>query len=149
MLDTGSFIQGKDVVYFLRKQMWVLILTFLAVSGSTLFYSLGLPDLYVATTKIAITPQFLQQVLPAQMVSYESFYLTNLTFETELQIMRSEPLSRRIAWVLADEPRADDARMLELLAPWAGMRFRVVHQLWASGITAPRFGPRIRGQRPR
>ena len=54
-----------------------------------------------------------------------------------------------VSWVLADEPRADDARMLELLAPWAGMRFRVVHQLWASGITAPRFGPRIRGQRPR
>ena len=45
MLDTGSFIQGKDVIYFLRKQMWMLILAFLAVSGSTVFYSLGLPDI--------------------------------------------------------------------------------------------------------
>lgn len=113
MLDTGNWIQGKDVVYFLRKQMWLMLLVFAAVSGSTFFYALGLPDMYVAGTKIAITPQFLQQVLPRQMVSYESFYLTNLTFETELQIMRSEPLSRRVAWVLADGEQRGNEEYLE------------------------------------
>ncbi|NVB43351.1 DNA-3-methyladenine glycosylase 2 family protein [Pseudenhygromyxa sp. WMMC2535] len=58
-------------------------------------------------------------------------------------------LPSMVAWGLTREARADDARMVELLAPWAGQRFRVIRQLWAAGIRAPRFGPRIRGQRPR
>jgi hypothetical protein len=33
--------------------------------------------------------------------------------------------------------------MLELLAPWAGHRARVVRLLEASGIRAPRYGPRV------
>lgn len=53
-----------------------------------------------------------------------------------------------VAFALAGEPRADDARMLALLEPWRGARFRVIKLLWASGITTPRFGPRIRGTEP-
>ena len=53
-----------------------------------------------------------------------------------------------VAWVLAGEPRANDARMAELLEPYRGHRFRVIKLLTAAGIHAPRFGPRIRGQRP-
>ena len=48
-----------------------------------------------------------------------------------------------VAWTLAHEPRADDARMLELLAPYAGQRGRVIRLLEASGIRIPRFGPRF------
>jgi 3-methyladenine DNA glycosylase/8-oxoguanine DNA glycosylase len=48
-----------------------------------------------------------------------------------------------IAWALAGEPRADDARMLELLEPYRGQRGRVQRLLEAGGITAPRFGPRM------
>jgi 3-methyladenine DNA glycosylase/8-oxoguanine DNA glycosylase len=47
-----------------------------------------------------------------------------------------------VAWALAGEPRGDDARMLELLAPFRGHRGRVCTLLEAAGITAPRFGPR-------
>ncbi len=47
-----------------------------------------------------------------------------------------------VAWALAGEPRADDARMLELLEPYAGQRGRVQRLLEASGIRLPRFGPR-------
>lgn len=57
-------------------------------------------------------------------------------------------LPSTVAWFLAGEPRADDARMLELLEPHRGQRFRVIHLLWAAGLHAPRFGPRIRGARP-
>jgi 3-methyladenine DNA glycosylase/8-oxoguanine DNA glycosylase len=53
-----------------------------------------------------------------------------------------------VSHVLADEPRSDDARMIELLEPWRGHRFRVIRLLWAAGISAPRFGPRIRGAAP-
>jgi len=52
-------------------------------------------------------------------------------------------LANTVAWALAGEPRADDDRMLELLAPYAGHRGRVVRLLEAAGIAAPRFGPKL------
>ena len=48
-----------------------------------------------------------------------------------------------VAWALAGEPRATDARMLELLEPYRGQRGRVIRLLEAAGIGAPRFGPRM------
>lgn len=51
-------------------------------------------------------------------------------------------LPNLVAWVLAGEPRADDARMLELLEPYRGNRGRVQRLLEADGASAPRFGPR-------
>ncbi|HEY8475167.1 MAG TPA: DNA-3-methyladenine glycosylase 2 family protein [Natronosporangium sp.] len=48
-----------------------------------------------------------------------------------------------VAWALAGEPRGDDARMLELLAPFQGHRGRVCVLLEVAGIGAPRFGPRM------
>ncbi len=47
-----------------------------------------------------------------------------------------------VSWALAGEPRGDDARMLELLEPYRGQRWRVVRLLAASGIAAPSYGPR-------
>lgn len=47
-----------------------------------------------------------------------------------------------VAWALAGEPRASDERMLELLEPYRGQRGRVIRWLEASGLRAPRFGPR-------
>jgi 3-methyladenine DNA glycosylase/8-oxoguanine DNA glycosylase len=52
-----------------------------------------------------------------------------------------------VAWALAGEPRADDARMLELLSPYVGQRGRVQRLLEASGIAAPRYGPRMAPRR--
>jgi len=52
-----------------------------------------------------------------------------------------------VAWALAGEPRADDARMLELLEPYRGQRARVQLLLEASGIQPPRYGPRMAPQR--
>jgi 3-methyladenine DNA glycosylase/8-oxoguanine DNA glycosylase len=63
------------------------------------------------------------------MVSVGDFHLPNL-----------------VAWMLAGEPRGDDARMLELLAPFAGQRARVVRLLKLSGMHAPRYGPRYAGR---
>jgi 3-methyladenine DNA glycosylase/8-oxoguanine DNA glycosylase len=52
-----------------------------------------------------------------------------------------------VSWALAREPRGDDARMLELLAPYAGQRGRVIRLLEASRIKIPRFGPRFAPRR--
>jgi len=56
-----------------------------------------------------------------------------------------------VGWALAGEPWADDARMLELLAPYSGMRYwavRMVELASGAGLVppgprrAPRFAPR-------
>jgi len=52
-----------------------------------------------------------------------------------------------VSWALAGEARADDARMLELLAPYAGQRARVIRLLEVSRIKIPRFGPRFAPRR--
>lgn len=48
-----------------------------------------------------------------------------------------------VAFALAGEARASDERMLELLAPYAGHRARVVDLVERSGLGAPRYGPRL------
>ncbi len=51
-----------------------------------------------------------------------------------------------VSWALAGEPRGSDARMLELLQPYAGQRGRVIALLGRDGNAAPKFGPRQRIQ---
>jgi 3-methyladenine DNA glycosylase/8-oxoguanine DNA glycosylase len=51
-------------------------------------------------------------------------------------------LPSTVAFALTGEPRADDARMLSLLTPFAPQAFRVVRLVFAAGIRAPRRGPR-------
>jgi 3-methyladenine DNA glycosylase/8-oxoguanine DNA glycosylase len=52
-------------------------------------------------------------------------------------------LPHQVAFALAGEARADDARMLELLEPWRGHRGRVIRLIEAAGIQPPRRGPRM------
>jgi len=47
-----------------------------------------------------------------------------------------------VSWWLAGEPRATDGRMLELLEPYAGHRWRVIRLAKASG-RAPKYGPKL------
>jgi 3-methyladenine DNA glycosylase/8-oxoguanine DNA glycosylase len=49
-----------------------------------------------------------------------------------------------VSWALAREPRADDGRMLELLAPYRGQRGRVLRAIVATCPSAPARGPRRR-----
>lgn len=53
-------------------------------------------------------------------------------------------LPHLVGWTLAGEPGADDARMLELLAPYAGNRARVVRLVVAAGDRPPARYPRRR-----
>jgi 3-methyladenine DNA glycosylase/8-oxoguanine DNA glycosylase len=52
-------------------------------------------------------------------------------------------LPHLVAFHLAGEPRADDERMLALLAPYAGQRGRVVRWIARAGSLPPRRGPRM------
>lgn len=51
-------------------------------------------------------------------------------------------LAHEVGYVLAGA-RTDDDGMLELLAPWAGHRQRVIRLIYASGVKEPRRGPRL------
>ncbi len=51
-------------------------------------------------------------------------------------------LPNTVSWHLAGEPRGNDDRMLELLEPYAGHRWRVLRLLKAAG-SAPKYGPRL------
>lgn len=51
-------------------------------------------------------------------------------------------LAHEVGHVLTGH-RTDDAGMLELLAPWAGHRQRVIRLIFASGISEARRGPRL------
>jgi 3-methyladenine DNA glycosylase/8-oxoguanine DNA glycosylase len=52
-------------------------------------------------------------------------------------------LPSAVSWALAGEPRADDARMLELLEPYRGQRGRVSLMIEIGGPPVPRYGPRM------
>ena len=52
-------------------------------------------------------------------------------------------LPNQVAWALAGEARADDARMLELLEPWRGHRGRVIRLIVMGSGAAPRYGPKL------
>ncbi len=52
-------------------------------------------------------------------------------------------LPHSVAWVLAGEERADEERMLELLEPYRGHRFRVIRFIWMNAAKPPRRGPRL------
>jgi 3-methyladenine DNA glycosylase/8-oxoguanine DNA glycosylase len=52
-------------------------------------------------------------------------------------------IASMVAWALAGEAKADDARMLELLQPYRGQRGRIQRLLEVSGVFPPRRGPRM------
>lgn len=49
-----------------------------------------------------------------------------------------------VSYALADEPRGDDARMLELLEPFRPLRGRALALIASAGKTPPRYGPRLK-----
>jgi 3-methyladenine DNA glycosylase/8-oxoguanine DNA glycosylase len=52
-------------------------------------------------------------------------------------------LKNMVVHLLTGRPRGSDEEMLELLAPWAGQRQRVMRLVELAGVVAPRFGPRF------
>lgn len=53
-------------------------------------------------------------------------------------------LPHLVSWAMAGEPRATDERMLELLAPYAGQRGRVIRLIESTVSPRPRRAPRQR-----
>jgi 3-methyladenine DNA glycosylase/8-oxoguanine DNA glycosylase len=52
-------------------------------------------------------------------------------------------LPNMVVYVLTGRARGTDEEMLQLLAPWAGQRQRVMRLIELTGRSAPRYGPRF------
>lgn len=52
-------------------------------------------------------------------------------------------LKNWVTYALTGRARGTDLEMVQLLAPWAGQRQRVVRLIELTGLAAPRFGPRF------
>lgn len=63
-------------------------------------------------------------------------------------IIGDAKLPNWVCWNLADEPRGDDKRMLDLLRPFKGHRWRVITLIRQHGKAPPKWGPR-RGMQTR
>lgn len=64
--------------------------------------------------------------------------------ERDTVIVGDDGIPSMVSWLLAREPRADDARMIELLEPYRPHRYRVVRLAFAAGVRPPRHHPRGR-----
>lgn len=51
-----------------------------------------------------------------------------------------------VSWMMTREPRSTDARMMELLEPYKGLRGMVARMSMASGDWPPKWGPRMAAQ---
>ncbi len=58
-------------------------------------------------------------------------------------------LPHTVSWALAGEARGTDERMVELLEPYRGHRFRVIRLLRAAKLKAPKFAPKKPRRPPR
>ena len=67
-----------------------------------------------------------------------------VTPHADIVVVGDYSLPSMVAWNLAGERRADDARMLELLAAEAPHRARAVQLVLRCGEVPPRHGPRLR-----
>jgi 3-methyladenine DNA glycosylase/8-oxoguanine DNA glycosylase len=77
-----------------------------------------------------------------------AYVLGNALGYSDAVLLGDYSLHHTVAYVLAGEPRATQERMIELLEPYRGHRFRVIRLLWMNGVSAPRRGPRHDAYRP-
>ncbi|MGI9627206.1 MAG: DNA-3-methyladenine glycosylase family protein [Longimicrobiales bacterium] len=75
-------------------------------------------------------------------------YLTGTAMaDADAVLLGDYHLPHTATWVLRKQARGTDQDFLELLEPYRGNRFRIIRALWASGVKAPRYGPK-RAPRP-
>jgi 3-methyladenine DNA glycosylase/8-oxoguanine DNA glycosylase len=72
-----------------------------------------------------------------------SYLLGSALGEPDAVLCGDYNLPHTLGWMLQREPRGSDARMLELLEPFRGHRYRVIRLALVGGVHAPRRGPRL------
>ncbi|MCB9557938.1 MAG: DNA-3-methyladenine glycosylase 2 family protein [Deltaproteobacteria bacterium] len=77
------------------------------------------------------------------------YLLGSARADADAVLLGDYKLAKLVCWILAGEQHGDDQRMLELLEPYRGQRYRLVRLLFVAGARLPRRGPRAPAALPR
>jgi len=89
-----------DQLSMLRQRWRTLAATFVGFLGLALIWNYRIPAVYQATARLVIGATAPANALADRSSPIEGYLLERRSFETELEIMRSEPVARRAAETL-------------------------------------------------
>ncbi|HEY4716777.1 MAG TPA: polysaccharide biosynthesis tyrosine autokinase [bacterium] len=106
--DEDAVLNIFEYVEVLKRRKWTAIVSFVIVLISTFWLVVTAKPEYLATAKIAISPDFSELLLPDSSAYIDTYYLEAINIETELQILQSRPLTENVVESLGlakrDEP---------------------------------------------
>ena len=104
-IDEGHW---TDQLAMLRQRWRTLVATFVGFLSLALVWNYRIPAVYRATARLVIGATAPANALADRSSPIEGYLLERRSFETELEVMRSEPVARRAAetlgWIDASTP---------------------------------------------
>ncbi|MCW5830603.1 MAG: polysaccharide biosynthesis tyrosine autokinase [Deltaproteobacteria bacterium] len=100
-------LSHHEVVRFLRKRGWIAATVAGLVTVTAAAVTLREPRVYQAEARVSLQPEAVSKMLPRQLVSFEAYYITNMKFDTEMEILRSKPMAERVTRAMGITPEAD------------------------------------------
>lgn len=103
-----------DTLGVLRKRWRTLAATFLGFVAVAALVTFRLPPVYQAEARIVIGSGHSRGLMSDGFLALESYFLERRSFETQLEVIRSEPVAmlaaERLGWIDADSPPAERVR---------------------------------------
>jgi uncharacterized protein involved in exopolysaccharide biosynthesis len=101
-----------DYLRVIRKRWRTVLATFVGFVAVAAIVSLRLPPVYQATARIVIGSGPAKGLLSEGVTPVEGYFLERRSFETQLEIVQSEPVARLAAEILgwADENTSDERK---------------------------------------
>jgi capsular exopolysaccharide synthesis family protein len=105
IVDEGHW---TDQLAMFRQRWRTLVATFLGFVSLAMIWNYRIPAVYRATARLVIGATPSASALADRSTPIEGYLLERRSFETELEVMRSEPVARRAAealgWIDANTP---------------------------------------------
>ena len=103
-----------DTLAVLRKRWRLLVASFVGFVGVATLITLRLPPVYEAETRMVIGSGRSQGLMSEGFLALESYFLERRSFETQLEVIRSEPVAMRAAeglgWIDPGTPEPERLR---------------------------------------
>ena len=104
--EKGEKAQLLDHLDFLRKRWRMIVAIFLGFIAVAAFVTRRLPLVYQSTTRVLVGAGVSRNMITDRASPFESYFLERRSFETQLEVMRSEPVAVKAAqllgWIDAD-----------------------------------------------
>ncbi|MGA8181542.1 MAG: Wzz/FepE/Etk N-terminal domain-containing protein, partial [Desulfobacterales bacterium] len=103
MQNTQSYTQEEpskhlsEYYFILLKHKWIIIAACLIAVSLSIYHNAGLVPVYQTTATIVIEGDRRTSPITGQAMSYESFYMGALAFNTHLKLITSRPV---LEWVI-------------------------------------------------